>query len=50
MASSKKSWIEFGSKDKNHSMADFLSVLRKDQHMIGSEPPLISMVALNVVR
>ena len=42
--------MEFGSKDKNHSMADFLKVLGKDRHMIGSELSLISMAALKVVR
>ena len=50
MASSEKLWIKFSSKDENHNIADFLKVLGKDRHMIGSELPLISMAALNVVR
>ena len=41
---------EFSSMDENHSMVDFLRVLGKDRHMIGSKLPLISMAALNVVR
>ena len=50
MASSGKSWMEFGSKDENHNIANFVRVLGKDRHMIGSELLLSSMVALNVMR
>ena len=50
MASSEKSWIEFGSRDENHNIANFLRVLGNDRHIIRSEPSLINMAALNVVR
>lgn len=50
MANSKKSWMEFGSKEENHNMADFFNMLGKDWHMIGSVPPFSNIAALNMVR
>ena len=38
------------SKDENHNIANFLSVLGKDRHMIGSKLLLSSMATLNMVR
>jgi len=41
--------MEFGSKDENHNMADFLSMPGKDQHIIEFELLISSMAALNIV-
>lgn len=41
--------MEFSSRDENHNMVDFLKVLGKVRHMIGSELPLMNRVALKVV-
>ena len=50
VASLGNSCMEFGSKDENHNIVDFLRVLGKDRHMIGSELPLSNIATLNMVR
>ena len=49
VVSLENSWIEFGSKEENHSMDDFSSVLGNAWHMIGFMLSLNNIVVLNMV-